>query len=218
MQKGKELTALEDISFDVPKGSCIALLGASGSGKSSLMKCIYRTYLSSGGKIYFNSEAYGQVDLVTAPDYLIMQLRKTEIAYCSQFLQAIPRQSALQVIMERIPASDSLPSLAKEQAKAVLKRLNVPETLWDAFPSTFSGGEQQRVNVAQAIISTPSLLLIDEPTSSLDQESKEMVINELLSLKSKGTTIICISHDPFTIDKLTDKNIYLEKGCLLPNH
>jgi alpha-D-ribose 1-methylphosphonate 5-triphosphate synthase subunit PhnL len=212
--QGKIIEALVDVNFVVNKGEIIGLTGKSGSGKSSLMKCIYRTYLSDGGKINYHSNT-GVVDLIVLNDYEILHLRKTEINYCSQFLSVIPRVSALQVVAQPLLKKGLMAEIANEKAMKILQSLGLPEPLWAGFPITFSGGEQQRINVARAIIDPPKLLLIDEPTASLDPVTKDVVIEMLLELKQLGTTIICISHDTDTLDKLVNRRIHLEKGIIV---
>jgi len=210
----KKLEALKSINFTVEEGEIIGLTGKSGSGKSSLMKCIYRTYLASGGQINYRS-INGMVDLVKATDHEVIELRKNEITYCSQFLSVIPRVSAVDVVCENLFKVNTNKEAARYEAKGMLKQLGLPEELWDAFPVTFSGGEQQRINVARAIITSPRFLLIDEPTASLDPKTKDVVVDMLLDLKKQGTSILCISHDEYTIEKLVDRRINLHMGEIL---
>ncbi len=208
---GKKIEALKNIHLEIPEGEIIGLTGKSGSGKSSLMKCIYRTYLASSGSILYQSSS-GPIDLVKASDHEIISLRKKEITYCSQFLSVIPRVTALDVVCENLFKNGIEKNKAREMGKSLLFNLGLPEDLWDAFPVTFSGGEQQRINVARAIINRPRLLLIDEPTASLDTKTKDIVVDLILNLKSKGTTVICISHDEYTLDKLVDRKVNLQFG------
>jgi alpha-D-ribose 1-methylphosphonate 5-triphosphate synthase subunit PhnL len=210
----KKLEALKSINLTVAEGEIIGLTGKSGSGKSSLIKCIYRTFLASGGQINYKS-INGMVDLVAATDHEIIELRKNEITYCSQFLSVIPRVSAVDVVCENLFKVNADKEAARYKAKGMLKQLGLPEELWDAFPVTFSGGEQQRINVARAIITSPRFLLIDEPTASLDPKTKDVVIDMLLDLKKHGTSILCISHDEYTIEKLVDRRINLHLGEIL---
>ncbi|MDR3715493.1 MAG: phosphonate C-P lyase system protein PhnL [Puia sp.] len=209
---GKKIEALKNIQFSVQEGEIIGLTGKSGSGKSSLMKCLYRTYLASSGEILFSSRA-GKIDLVRADDHAIIALRKTEITYCSQFLSVIPRVTAVDVVCESLLRTGNKEE-ARAKARGMLEMLGLPTELWDAFPVTFSGGEQQRINVARAIIGDPRLLLIDEPTASLDQKTKDTVIDMILELKKKGTSVICISHDEYTLERLTDRRLDLRFGEL----
>jgi alpha-D-ribose 1-methylphosphonate 5-triphosphate synthase subunit PhnL len=207
----KKLEALKNINFAMKEGEIIGLTGKSGSGKSSLMKCIYRTYLATSGEIIYNSAA-GPLDLVTADDHRVIELRKSEITYCSQFLSVIPRVSAVDVVCETLFRIGRDKEESRYQAKEMLQSLGLPESLWEGFPVTFSGGEQQRINVARAIIAQPRFLLIDEPTASLDPKTKDVVIDMILGLKSNGTSVLCISHDEYTLEKLTDRRIDLRFG------
>lgn len=154
------------------------------------------------------------MDLATAGDHEILKVRRTEMTYCSQFLQAIPRVPAIDVACEPL-----LRRASREEAVRIARecfvRLSLPEELWDAYPSTFSGGEQQRVNISRAIISRPRFLLVDEPTASLDLKTKDAVIDMLLELRSAGTSIILITHDEHTLERMADQCLHLESGRVL---
>lgn len=215
----KVLHALNDINLSIFKGEIIGLVGKSGSGKSTLMKCIYRTYLPSSGEMFYYSNQFGKIDITNATDYQMLALRKHEITYCSQFLSVIPRLSAIDVVAAALHGrNNSYDKTPVELARNFLDRMGLASELWDAYPSTFSGGEQQRVNVARAIISNPQLLLIDEPTASLDKKSKDVVIEMILELKQKGTSVLVISHDKYTLDHMCDRLLELENGKILePN-
>ncbi len=213
--KEKRIQALESIDLDIAEGEIIGLTGKSGSGKSSLMKCLYRTYLSSAGHIFYRTGQGRVIDLASAGDHEIIQLRKTEIRYCSQFLSVIPRVSAVDVVSEPLMPILKDRAIAQEAAKDLLERLGLPKGLWDAYPVTFSGGEQQRINVARAIISRPRLLLIDEPTASLDTRTKDVVIDLIRSLKTAGTSVLCISHDEYVLDRLSDRRLHLQSGRIV---
>lgn len=207
----KKIEALKQINFTMQEGEIIGLTGKSGSGKSSLMKCIYRTYLASSGEIIYASRS-GKIDLVKADDHHIIELRKNEITYCSQFLSVIPRVSAVDVVCENLFRVEKDKEKARNMAKEMLESLGLPVELWDAFPVTFSGGEQQRINVARAIIAAPRFLLIDEPTASLDAKTKDVVIDLILDLKKNGTSVLCISHDEYTLERLVDRRLDLHLG------
>ena len=209
--KDKRIEALNDINFTMKKGEIIGLTGKSGSGKSSLMKCIYRTYLASSGEIIYASNN-GNIDLVKAGDHQIIELRKNEINYCSQFLSVIPRVTAVDVVCENLFRIQKDKEKGRSKAMEMLEELGLPSDLWDAFPVTFSGGEQQRINVARAIIAEPRLLLIDEPTASLDTRTKDVVIDMIIGLKNKGASVLCISHDEYTLERLVDRRIDLQFG------
>lgn len=213
----KRIKALDDINLSLGSGEIVGLVGKSGSGKSTLMKCIYRTYLATRGRILYHAASLGPIDLAQAGDHQVLSLRKHEITYCAQFLHVIPRVSAIEVIASALHGRDTASQQAPEAlAKTYLDRLGLAPELWDAYPATFSGGEQQRVNVAQAIISNPRLLLIDEPTASLDQTSKDVVIELILALKQRGSAVLVISHDPYTLERMCDRTVMLEHGKIAP--
>ena len=208
----KRIEALKSITFTMKQGEIIGLTGKSGSGKSSLMKCIYRTYLASSGEINYHAANGDTIDLVKASDHTIIELRRQEINYCSQFLSVIPRVTAVDVVCENLFRIEKDKEAARKKAKEMLEHLALPTELFDAFPVTFSGGEQQRINVARAIIAAPRFLLIDEPTASLDARTKDVVIGMILDLKKNGTTVLCISHDEYTLSQMTDRRIDLKFG------
>lgn len=201
---GRKLTGFEDISFQVGSGKMLGLSGASGSGKSSVVKCIYRAYLPSAGSIHYNSKLFGPIDLATASDHEVIQLRQQEIGYVTQFLQVIPRVSAVDTVAEALLVRGEEPEMARKTAAELLERLFIPSELFDACPVTFSGGEQQRVNFAAGIISRPRLLLLDEPTASLDPQTRQAVIDILLELKNTGSTMVAIFHDQEIMEAVAD--------------
>lgn len=209
---GKTIPALEDVNFEIGEGVILGLVGQSGSGKSTLMKCIYRTYLATAGSIQFETESFGTVDLASAPDSVVLQLRRKELNYCSQFLQVIPRVPALEIVIEALTRRGHDRDSAIARAEQCFTQLNLPRELWDAYPSTFSGGEQQRVNIARAIVAAPRLLLVDEPTASLDKTTKDAVIDLLSQLRQQGTSILLITHDEYTLTRLADRYLKIENG------
>lgn len=210
----KKIRALDSVSFQMEEGEIIGLTGKSGSGKSTLMKCIYRTYLPSAGRILMHTRTRGPVDLATAGEHEVLKVRKTEMTYCSQFLQAIPRVPDVEVVSEDLLRKGCSREEAFEIARDCFARLGLPEELWDAYPSTFSGGEQQRINISRAIVSRPRLLLVDEPTASLDLKTKDAVIDMILELKDQGTSIILITHDEHSLRRMADRCLQLESGTV----
>lgn len=203
---GKTIHGCTEESFFVEHGDFAGLSGPSGAGKSTILKCIYRTYLPTGGTIWYDSARYGKINLVSAPENVILDLRHREIGYVSQFLKVIPRVSALDVVAEPLLMKNGdKPSEARAKAAALLERLHIPSRLLDAYPSTFSGGEQQRVNIARAIIWKPRLLLLDEPTASLDRGFTAIVVELLRELRSEGTSMIGIFHDEALMGSIVDR-------------
>jgi alpha-D-ribose 1-methylphosphonate 5-triphosphate synthase subunit PhnL len=176
------------------------------------MKCIYRTYLVNSGAIVLHTEAGNPVDLANATEHEVLRVRKTEMFYCSQFLSVIPRVPAVDVVAESLTRKGRSVAEAQEIARDLLGKLGLPQELWDAFPATFSGGEQQRVNIARAIIAAPRFLLVDEPTASLDLKTKDVVIDLVLALKTQGTSVVLITHDQHTLDRMAERRLHLELG------
>lgn len=202
----KVIEGCKNISFHVSKGEILGLTGPSGAGKSTILKCIYRTYLATGGDIWYDSILYGQVNLATIADHMVIGIRHKEIGYVSQFFKVIPRVSAIDVVAEPLLTRNGVSTNeARKKAGKLLERLNIPISLLDAYPSTFSGGEQQRVNIARAVIWKPRLLLLDEPTASLDKDSTSIVIDLLRELKEEGTSMVVIFHDERLMKSITDK-------------
>ena len=201
---GKDILGFGRVSFRVSAGTALGLAGPSGTGKSSVLKCIYRTYLASAGSITYASEAYGRVDLAQLPENELLALRRSELAYVTQFLAVLPRVSALDVVAEPLASSGVAPGEARSRARALLNRLRIDSALHDAFPCTFSGGEKQRVNLARAVIRPARLMLLDEPTASLDPVSLTVVLDILMEMKAAGTTMIAVFHDRSVMDRLVD--------------
>lgn len=192
---GRTITPLRDVSFSVSAGEHLLIHGRSGLGKTSILKCIYRTYLPTSGSIWFDSQQFGRVDLSRASESVILRLREREIGFCSQFLRVLPRVSALDVLCEPLYRQQMDRATAQAIGQEWLERLGIAPELWQASPITFSGGEQQRINIARAFIARPRLLLLDEPTASLDEATKQVVIAMIRAAQAEGTAIISVSHD-----------------------
>ena len=205
---GNEIEAFDQISFTVDAGEFVLLKGANGAGKSTLLRTLYRSYVPQAGAIRFQS-AHGPIDLARAADIDIAHLRKTEIGFVTQFLSPRPRVSAEALVAEPlrlsgVPAEDAL-----SQARQALAVFGVKEDLWRAYPTTFSGGEQQKVNLARALIVPQKLLLLDEPTASLDAKARAALVSRLSELKAGGTALIGVFHHPDDVEHLIDRTIDL---------
>jgi len=211
----KVVKGFQEVSFTVGEGEALGLSGPSGSGKSSVLKCIYRTYLPTDGNIRFCSERYGQVDFAFLSERIIHSIRKAEIGYVSQFLRVIPRVPAVDVVAEPLIRRGIPYGEAKRRSSDLLERLRIPTHLHDAYPSTFSGGEQQRINVARAVIWKPRLLLLDEPTASLDGHSVSIVMDILGELKREGASMIGIFHDQALMNTLVERVYRVDKGAFI---
>lgn len=207
-----EIEPFRDISFDVNEGEFVAIVGPSGSGKSSVVKAVHRTYLPTSGSATYTTAGGEAVDLATAPDRRIIQLRRREIGFVSQFLKVEPRVPALEVVAGPLLRRNHDRDDALARASELLERLDLPKRLWSSFPTLFSGGEQQRVNIARALIGEPRLLLADEPTSALDSRNTGRVIELLNEARGRGMTIMGVFHDVELIERLADRVIVMNAG------
>ena len=199
-QGAAEIPVMAGASVKVAAGECIALVGASGAGKSTLMRMIYGNYLTASGRIMI-----GDVDVASAAPREIIQLRRRTLGYVSQFLRVVPRVSTLDVVAEPLLATGTPADAARAQAKALLTRLNIPMRLWTLSPTTFSGGEQQRVNIARGFAFPYPALLLDEPTASLDPTNRATVLAMIAEAKTRGAAIIGIFHDHAARDEICDR-------------
>lgn len=198
-QHGIELPVLDQVDLDVLPGECIVLDGHSGMGKSTLLKLIYANYRASAGRITLQPPGRDAVEITEATPRTLVELRRHTIGYVSQFLRVIPRVSALDVVAEPLAedaAGDAAAlEAAREQARLWLTRLRIPERLWHLPPATFSGGEQQRINIARNMIKPRPLLLLDEPTASLDAANTRTVIELIHEAVARGAALVGIFHD-----------------------
>jgi alpha-D-ribose 1-methylphosphonate 5-triphosphate synthase subunit PhnL len=194
LQGGVQLPVVRGVSFQVKAGECVVLSGPSGAGKSSILKMIFGNYRCDGGRIGIRHEG-AVIDLTRAEPRQILSVRRATIGYVSQFLRAVPRVATIDVVAEPLIANGVTRAEARERAGALLRRLNIPERLWALPPSTFSGGEQQRVNIARGFISDLPILLLDEPTSSLDAANGAVVVELIEEKKRAGVAMVAIVHD-----------------------
>lgn len=211
----KNIHAVKDIHFSLDEGQFIGIVGKSGSGKSTILKMIYRTYLPEEGEIIYHSKQFGKMDLMRAAEREMIYLRKYEIGYVSQFLSVMPRTTARAIVENSVIEMGKSREEAKQMAEEALRHFDLDPELWDNYPVTFSGGEKLRLNIASAIVKKPRLLLLDEPTASLDDASKVKVREAIEKLKQEGTTLIGIFHDLQFMDGLCDKVFDFQRGkCL----
>jgi alpha-D-ribose 1-methylphosphonate 5-triphosphate synthase subunit PhnL len=194
LQGGVELPVVRGVSFHVASGECVVLSGPSGAGKSSILKMIFGNYRCDSGRIGIRHEGT-QIDLAKAEPREILSVRRATIGYVSQFLRAVPRVAAIDVVAEPLTVNGTARPDARERAAKLLRRLNIPERLWALPPSTFSGGEQQRVNIARGFISDLPILLLDEPTASLDAANRAVVVELIAQKKRQGVAMVAIVHD-----------------------
>jgi alpha-D-ribose 1-methylphosphonate 5-triphosphate synthase subunit PhnL len=197
-QGGAELPVLANVYLDVMPGECVVLDGPSGAGKSTLLKCIYGTYRATSGSIVVDADD-GEIDVTRADPQALLRMRRDTVAYVSQFLRAVPRVPAAEVVAEPLLADagddDALARRAQAEAQQLLLRLRIPPRLWYVPPATFSGGEQQRVNIARSFIRPAPVLLLDEPTASLDADNRRTVAGLIREARERGAAILGIFHD-----------------------
>jgi alpha-D-ribose 1-methylphosphonate 5-triphosphate synthase subunit PhnL len=195
LRGGVRLDALRGVDLDVHPGECVVLRGPSGAGKSSLMRCVYGNYGADSGNLLIRDKDV-EVDMATASPREVTTLRRDTIGYVSQFLRVIPRVSTRDVVAEPMLARGVDAETARGKAEAMLERLNLPHRLFDLPPATFSGGEQQRVNIARVFAAGFPVLLLDEPTASLDDVNRAVVIALIHEARAAGSAILAILHDP----------------------
>jgi alpha-D-ribose 1-methylphosphonate 5-triphosphate synthase subunit PhnL len=203
-QHGARLDVLDHIELTLHAGECVVLSGPSGAGKSSLLRVIYANYRATRGAVRVRHDGEW-LDLADATPHQVLDVRRRTLGYVSQFLRVIPRVPALDIVAEPlIEAGLSVPE-AQQRAGALLHRLNVPERLWRLPPSTFSGGEQQRVNIARGLIVSRPLLLLDEPTASLDADNRAVVAQLLQEARDAGSAVLGIFHDEDMRDRVATR-------------
>jgi alpha-D-ribose 1-methylphosphonate 5-triphosphate synthase subunit PhnL len=206
LRGGAELPVVRDVSFEVGLGECVVLGGPSGSGKSSILKMIYGNYRADRGEILLH-DGETWVDIARAGPRQVLRMRKCAMGYVSQFLRAIPRVSALDLVKTAARETGMPADRANVQAMELLDRLNLPQRLWHLPPATFSGGEQQRVNIARGFAAGHPILLLDEPTASLDAHSRARVVQLIADRRDAGTAILGIFHDEAVREALADRII-----------
>ena len=201
-QGGAVLRVVAGASLHVGRGECVALIGRSGSGKSTLMRMIYGNYRAASGSL-----RVAGLDIVTAQPRQIIALRRDTLGYVSQFLRVVPRVPAIEVVAEPLLRLGTPGDEARARAAHLLGRLNIPERLWGLSPTTFSGGEQQRVNIARGFAHAFPVMLLDEPTASLDAANREVVLSLIEEAKAGGAAILGIFHDEAARDRICDRQV-----------
>lgn len=199
-QGGAVIPVMEGASLSVAPGECVGLTGQSGAGKSTLMRMVWGNYLAAGGRIMVAG-----TDIATASPRQIIALRRDTLGYVSQFLRVVPRVPTLEVVAEPLLALGTPADATRARAAALLRQLNIPERLWGLSPTTFSGGEQQRVNIARGFAHPYPALLLDEPTASLDATNREVVLRLIGEAKARGAAILGIFHDEAARARVCDR-------------
>ena len=204
-QNDTNIDVFKNINFRVNKGEVVALTGNSGTGKSTLLKLIYGSYVISKGDVLISD-----INIRKSSPRDILKLRKNKLGYVSQFLRVVPRVPTIDVVTEPLLDIGYEKKIALKKAQEILERLNIPKNLWNLSPLTFSGGEQQRVNIARGFIHNYPYLLLDEPTASLDQNNKNVVLDLIEKAKLNGSAIIGIFHDEAARNKVATREVNLE--------
>lgn len=199
-QGGAVIPVMTGVALTVSAGECVGLTGQSGAGKSTLMRMVYGNYLTAGGRL-----VVGDTDVASAEPRQIIALRRHTLGYVSQFLRVVPRVPTLDVVAEPLLALGTPATEARGRAASLLKRLNIPDRLWTLSPTTFSGGEQQRVNIARGFAHAYPALLLDEPTASLDAANREVVLTLIEEAKARGAAILGIFHDEGARARVCDR-------------
>ena len=204
LQGGVELPVVEGVSFALKAVECAVLVGPSGSGKSSILKMLYGNYAADAGQIIVRHRDT-LVDVASASPRIVLGIRRETIGYVSQFLRVVPRVAALDVVAEALTERGEATETARTKAAGLLARLNLPERLWALPPATFSGGEPQRVTIARGFITDHPVLLLDEPTASLDAKNREVVIDLIREKKKAGVALLGIFHDADVREAVADQ-------------
>ncbi len=208
-QGGAVIPVMAGATLSVAPGECVGLTGASGAGKSTLMRMVYGNYLAAEGSI-----RVGDLDVAGAEPREIIALRRRTLGYVSQFLRVVPRVPTIEVVAEPLLVLGVARDEARGRAAALLARLNIPERLWALSPTTFSGGEQQRVNIARGFVHGYPALLLDEPTASLDAANREVVLELIEEAKARGAAILGIFHDEGARARVCDRLV--DVTCFTP--
>ncbi|MGA1831095.1 phosphonate C-P lyase system protein PhnL [Rhizobium wenxiniae] len=204
LRDGIKLPVVNDVNFSVAAGECVVLGGPSGIGKSSILKMLYGNYAVDAGQILIDHRDR-IVDIASADPRTIIDVRRHTMGYVSQFLRTVPRVAAIDVVAEPLVVRGVEAAIAKENAAELLSRLNLPRELWSLPPSTFSGGEQQRVNIARGFITSHRVLLLDEPTASLDATNRRVVVEMIAAKKEEGVAMLGIFHDEEVREAVADR-------------
>lgn len=205
----REIHAFDNVSFDLAPGKLVRIGGPNGAGKSSLLRCLYRTCRPSAGAVWMRLDEM-RIDLASLPDHALAQIRRHQLSFVTQFLQFRPRLTAQECVIESMDPTQLTEAEKLESAQGMLWQLGLKQELWQAYPNTFSGGEQQKVNLARGLVHTGQVLLLDEPTASLDAAARRGLADRLRELKNQGVAMICVLHHPEDMAGLIDETIHLK--------
>ncbi|MGN0034455.1 MAG: phosphonate C-P lyase system protein PhnL, partial [Coriobacteriales bacterium] len=208
----RHVQGCQHVTLHVDHGEFVGITGRSGSGKSTILKCLYRTNLPESGAIWYDSAAFGRVDLARIDERRMVYLRDNEIGYVSQFLDVVPRTTAHDIVWQSAAEAFADEDDIESETVRMLRHFDFPAELWDLYPNTFSGGEKLRLNIARAMVRRPRLLLLDEPTASLDNANKLKVRALIEQLKASGTTMLGIFHDLEFMEGVCDREYNMQLG------
>ena len=206
LRGGVTIPVMKNVKLAIEAGECVVLGGPSGVGKSSILKMIYGNYAVDDGRILIRHRD-AEVDLAHSDPRTVLEVRRLSLGYVSQFLRVVPRVSAIDIVAEPLVAGGAGLEYARDRAAVALARLNLPERLWHLPPATFSGGEQQRVNIARGFITDHPVLLLDEPTASLDAINRAVVVEMIAEKKRDGVAMLAIFHDEIVREAVADRII-----------
>lgn len=209
VQNGAHIPVFDKVDLTVSAGECVVLTGASGAGKSTLLRLAYGNYKCQQGQVLVRHHG-AMVDLATASPQRILAVRRDSLGYVSQFLRVVPRVATLDIVSEPLRATGMMREEAEAHAVSMLRRLNIPEKLWSLSPLTFSGGEQQRVNIARGFIARHPVLLLDEPTASLDAANRDVIIAMIQEARERGDALLGIFHDADVRDAVATRAFDVE--------
>jgi alpha-D-ribose 1-methylphosphonate 5-triphosphate synthase subunit PhnL len=212
---GRRVEGLLGVDVSVHPGEHVALAGSSGAGKSSLLKCIHRTYAPSSGRVLLRRSDGSVADLVTLADHEMAALRGRELGYVSQFLRAQPRRTPLDIVVRAAVQRGMDRVVALDAARDALTRLRLDEALWDVHASVLSGGERQRVNLAAGTVSPPRLLLLDEPVSALDPTNRDAALDLIAGLTDQGVAVLSVFHDLDAMERLATRVVVMAGGLVV---
>ncbi len=209
---GRVVAGLRGVDLDVAAGEHVVLAGSSGAGKSSLLKCVHRTYVPTSGTVQLHLRDGGVVDLAAAGERDVVALRGRELGYVSQFLQAPPRRGPLDIVVRAAMSRGMDHDAATDAAVHALRRLHIDDAMWDVYATVLSGGERQRVNLAAGTVSPPRLLLLDEPVSALDPANRESALDLIAELAGRGVALLSVFHDLEAIERLATRVVLMAEG------
>lgn len=209
VQNGAHIPVFDKVDLTVSAGECVVLTGASGAGKSTLLRLAYGNYKCQQGQVLVRHHG-AMVDLATASPQRILAVRRDSLGYVSQFLRVVPRVATMDIVSEPLRATGMARDEAEAHAVGMLRRLNIPEKLWSLSPLTFSGGEQQRVNIARGFIARHPVLLLDEPTASLDAANRDVIVAMIQEARERGDALLGIFHDADVRDAVATRAFDVE--------